>query len=128
MNISKYLVDVNDVRNWDSQDQLVADNLNRICRALDLRIYPILIVGWEPRWDPKLYDEIMSHVRDTWISKERLLNLTDEQIIEYVESRAAIYGIPLLPPPIVDNVEIMEAQCPQCANLPKVPQPIAAGK
>lgn len=108
MELNKYLVDVNAMCNWDGQDQLAADNLNRIYHALDLRLSPILIVGNERQWDPKLYDEIMSHVRDDWTNKDRLLNLTDEQIEEYVQSRAAFYHIPLVPPPVVDNVEIMK--------------------
>ncbi len=108
MDLNKYLVDVTAMCSWDGQDQLAADNLNRIYHALDLRIGPILIVGGERQWDPKLYDEVMGHVRDDWTSKDRLFNLTDEQIEEYVESRAAAYHIQPIPPPVVDNVEIME--------------------
>lgn len=109
MDLNKYLVDASTVGNWGGQDQLAADNLNRIYKALHLRISPILIVGKEKQWDPELYDNIMSHVRDTWMDKDRLLALTDEQIEEYVESQAAIYHIPPVPPPIPDNVEVMKA-------------------
>lgn len=87
---------------WDGQEQLIADNFNRIYQALNLRISPILIVGNEQQWDPKLYDEIMSHVRG-WMNKGRLLSLTDEQIEEYVASQAAIHHIL----PVADNVEVM---------------------
>ncbi len=44
MNLSKYLVDAGTVSNWVNQNQLVADNINRIYHALDLRINPILIM------------------------------------------------------------------------------------
>ncbi len=109
MDLNKYLVNAGVVCNWDSQNQLVADNLNRIYHALDLRISPILVVGEERHWDPQLYDEIMSHVQGDWMGKkDMLLHLTDEQIEEYVESRAAVYHIQPVPPPVVDNVEIME--------------------
>ncbi|MEO6696894.1 MAG: hypothetical protein ABIN45_02715 [Gammaproteobacteria bacterium] len=118
MNLSKYLVDVNDVGDWGGQEQPAADNLNRIYHALDLRICPIIIVGDERQWDPKLYGEIMSHVWGDWMRKDMLLNLTDEQIREYVESQAAIYAIPPIPPPIVDNVEVMGAQETVAPRIP----------
>lgn len=107
MDINKYLVDASTVGDWDSQEQLIADNFNRIYQALNLRIGPILIVGSEQQWDPDLYDEIMSHVRSAWVNKDKLISLTDEQIEEYVASQAATYHIPPVPPPIVDNVEVM---------------------
>lgn len=114
MDLNKYLVDASTVGDWDDQEQLIADNFNRIYQALDLRIGPILIVGSEQQWDPNLYDEIMSHVRATWMSKDKLLSLTDEKIEEYVESQAAIYHIPPVPPPVVDNVEIIKE--PEATN------------
>ncbi len=111
MNLSKYLVDAGTVSNWVNQNQLVADNINRIYHALDLRINPILIMGEERHWDPQLYDKMMSHVQYDWMGKQyMLLHLTDEQIEEYTEYRAASYHIPQVPPPVVDNVEILQAQ------------------
>ncbi len=114
MNLNKYLADADTVSNLDSPNKRVADNLNRIYHALDLRIGPILIMGEERHWDPKLYDEMMSHVQGDWmkrwLSRFMLLHLTDEQIEEYVESKAAIHHIPQVPPPVVDNVEILQAQ------------------
>jgi hypothetical protein len=106
MDLNKYLVDANTVGDWDDNNQLAADNLNRIYQTLHLRIGPVLIVGKERLWDPELYDEIMSQVRDDWMNRDKLLNLTDEQIDKYVESLAEIYGIPPISPPKVDNVEI----------------------
>ena len=114
MDLNKYLVDASNVGDWGGDEQLAADNLNRIYKALDLRITPLLIVGKEQQWDPELYDEIMSHVRDAWMNKDRLLKLTEEQIKNYVESQAAAHHIPPVPPPVVDNVEVMKA--PQAAN------------
>ncbi len=114
MDLNKYLVDASTVGDWGGKEQLIADNFNRIYQALNLRIGPILIVGSEQQWDPNLYDEIMSHVRGAWMSKDKLLSLTDEQIEEYVESQAAIYHIPPVPPPVVDNVEVIKE--PEAAN------------
>ncbi len=114
MDLNKYLVDASTVGDYGGREQLATDNLNRIYKALNLRISPILIVGKEKQWDPELYDEIMSHVRDAWTNKDRLLALTDEQIDEYVESQAEIYHIPPVPPPIPDNVEVMKG--PDTAN------------
>ena len=114
MDTNKYLVDASTVGDYGCCGQLAADNLNRIYKALHLRISPILIVGKEEQWDPEFYDEIMSHVRDAWMDKDRLLSLTDEQIDEYVESQAGIYHIPPVPPPIPDNVEVMNT--PKAAN------------
>ncbi len=95
MDLNRYLVSASTICNWDGQDQKAADSLNRIYHALDLRISPILIMGDEPHWDRKLYDEIMGRVRGDWLcQKDKLLNLTDEQIHEYVESRAAMFHIP----------------------------------
>ena len=95
MDLNKYLVTAGTVCNWDGQDQVAADNLNRIYRALDLRISPILIMGDEPHWDPHLYDKIMEQVRGDWLcQKDKLFSLTDEQIQDYVESQAAIFHIP----------------------------------
>ncbi len=48
------------------------------------------------------------------MNKDRLLALTDGQIEEYVESQAAIYHIPPVPPPVADNVEVVKA--PEAAN------------
>ncbi|MBI3343281.1 MAG: hypothetical protein HY028_00095 [Gammaproteobacteria bacterium] len=95
MDLNRYLVNASTVCNWDGQDQLAADNLNRIYHALDLRICPVLIMGTEPHWDPDLYDKIMGQVRGDWLDqRDRLLNVTDEQIQDYVESRAAAFHIP----------------------------------
>lgn len=110
MNLSNYLVNASTVCQWDRENQLIADNLNRIYHALDMRLNPILIMGEEPRWNPNLYSEIMDHVRDNWMcKKDVLLKLTDEQIEEYVRSQAEIYHIPPVPPHAVDNVEILRA-------------------
>jgi len=110
MNLSNYLVNASIVCKWDGENQLAADNLNRIYHALDMRLNPILIMGGEPQWDPNLYSEIMDHVRDHWMCKrDMLLHLTDEQIEEYVRSQAEIYHIPPVPPHVVDNVEILRA-------------------
>lgn len=114
MDLNKYLVDADNVGDWGGDEQRAADNLNRIYKAIDLRITPLLIVGKEHQWDPELYDEIMSHVQASWINKDRLLALTDEQIEAYVESQAAIHHIPPVPPSVVDNVEVMKA--PEAAN------------
>ena len=101
MDLNRYLVSAGTVCNWDGQDQRAADNLNLIYRALDLRIGPVLIMGDEPHWDPGLYDKMMGRVRSDWLSqKDKLLNITDEQIHEYVESRAAIFQIPQPAPTI----------------------------
>lgn len=118
MNLSKYLVDVNDVGDWGGHEQTAADNLNRIYHTLDLRISPILIVGDERQWDPKLYGEIMSHVWGDWMRKDTLLNATDEQIREYVDSQATIYAIPPVPPAIVDNVEVVWTPQPMASRIP----------
>ncbi|MDA1107336.1 MAG: hypothetical protein O2845_02925 [Proteobacteria bacterium] len=110
MNLSKYLVNASTVCSWDGENQRAADNFNRIYHALDMRISPVLIIGKEPQWDPELYNEIMSRVRDDWMrKKDMLLKLTDEQIAEYVESQAAIYHISPVLPPVVDNVEVLRA-------------------
>lgn len=114
MDLNKYLVDASTVGDYGGHGQLAADNLNRIYKALHLRISPILIVGKEKHWDPEFYNEIMSHVRDACMNKNRLLALTDEQIEDYVESQAAIYHIPPVPPSVPDNVEVMKA--PEAAN------------
>lgn len=114
MDINKYLVDADSVGDWNGQEQLIADNFNRIYQALDLRIGPILVVGSEQQWDPNLYDDIMGHVRGAWVSKDKLLSLTDAQIEEYVESQAAAYHIPPVPQPVVDNVEIVKE--PEATN------------
>ena len=118
MNLSKYLVAVNDVGDWGGQEQLAADNLNRIYHALDLRICPIIIVGDERQWDPRLYGEIMSHVWGDWMRRDTLLSITNEQIREYVDSQAAIYGIAPVPPPIVDNVEVVAAPEAAASHIP----------
>ncbi len=110
MSLSKYLADAGTVSNWDSQNRWVADNINRIYHALDLRIGPILIMGKERHWDPKLYDEIMSYVQNYWMGKkDRLLHLTDDQIEKYVACQAAKHNIQPVPPPVADNVEILQA-------------------
>ncbi len=101
MDLNRYLVTASTVCNWDGQDQKAADNLNRIYHALDLRINPVLIMGEELHWDPGLYDKIMGQVRGDWLCrKDELLSLTDEQIQDYVESRAAMFHIPLPAPTI----------------------------
>lgn len=92
MNLNKYLVTAHGVSRWDDRDQrdqMVANNINRIYHALDLRIGPILITGDERHWNEDLYHKIMGDVRGDWSCKiDKLLNITDEQIQEYVEFRA----------------------------------------
>ena len=106
MDLNRYLATASTVCNWDGQDQVAADNLNRISRALDLRISPILIMGDEPNWDPGLYDRMMGRVRSDWLSqKDELLNITDEQIHDYVESRSAIFKIPQPAPASGDAID-----------------------
>lgn len=87
MNLSNYLVDANSMEGYGGQEQRAADNLNRIYRELDNRIYHLLIVGLESHYDPEKYHKMMDDVWDDWSNKgDALVNLRDEQIDEYIDS------------------------------------------
>ena len=98
MNLYNYIARQDTVGDCDGDEQAVAHNLNRIYRALDVRIGQLLVVGKEDAYDPDKYDEIMREVwRDwgnTWGNKkETLLVLTDEQIERYVEAVCAKHTV-----------------------------------
>lgn len=64
------------VGEWDGQEELAAENINRIQDAA----YEAAPNEYD---DDRLYG-IMSTIWDVWGSKEDLLTITDEQISEFV--------------------------------------------
>ncbi len=94
MNLSGYLLNVKTVGDCGGQEKLVADNANRIIRALDSRIYHHLIAGKENKYNPDKYDGIMSGVWKHWANKkDALTTLTDSQMQEYVENICSEYNL-----------------------------------
>lgn len=86
MNLTNYLVDARSVGDWGGQEHVVANNLNRIYRELDSRVYHLLMVGLEGYYDPGKYHSMMDEVWGHWENKkEVLINLTDKQIQEYID-------------------------------------------
>lgn len=97
MSLSKYLCDVHCVGKmnmWKGHEQRAADQLDCIYRALDQHIYNVLVMGDEAHYRPEIYDEIMSHVWDDWAGNPALLDLTSQQIEEYVTQRTSAHAPP----------------------------------
>ena len=65
------------VGEWDGQEQLAADNCNKIQDAM----YDAAPDEYN---DDRLY-ELMNVIWDYWGSREDLLTITDEQISEFVK-------------------------------------------
>jgi hypothetical protein len=94
MSLSKYLCNAQSVGDWNGQEQRAADQLNHIYHALDERIFNVLVMGDEAHYHPDIYDEIMSHVWNDWAHNPKLLDLTSQQIEEYVVQRTSAYAAP----------------------------------
>lgn len=106
MSLSKYLSDAYSVGAWNGQEQRAADQLNRIYHKLDERIFNVLVMGDEAHYHPDIYDEIMSHVWDDWANNPKLLDLTGQQIEQYVAQFTNAYA----PPPKEGYVTPREAR------------------
>jgi hypothetical protein len=76
-NLNNVLATAESVGEWDGQEELAAENVNKIYQA-------IYAAAPEDIDDTTLY-EIMHSVWDDWGSEEELLTITDEQIQEYVQ-------------------------------------------
>lgn len=113
MNLNQYLVDASLMGNCGGQEQRAADNLNRIYRELDSRIYHTLVVGLEGHYDPDKYDKMMNDVWTDWRDRaDELIALTDEQIHAYVDNVCATNTVILCARDIcnkytVDELELM---------------------
>lgn len=64
------------VGEWDGQEQLAADNLNRIQDAL--------YEAAPDEYNDDQLHELMKSAWDVWGSEEKLLTITDDQIESYV--------------------------------------------
>ncbi len=94
MNLSDYFLNVKSVGDCGGREKLVADNVNRIVRALDSRIHHHLISGKENKYNPDKYGRIMSGVWEHWANKKvALTTLTDSQMQEYVENICSEYSL-----------------------------------
>jgi hypothetical protein len=76
-NLNNVLATAESVGEWDGQEELAAENVNKI-------YYATYNAAPEEINDTTLH-EIMHSVWDDWGSEEELLTITDEQIHEYVE-------------------------------------------
>ena len=76
-NMNSVRATTDSVGEWDGQEQLAADNINRIQDAL----YEAAPDDYN---DDKL-SELMKSAWDYWSSEIELLSVTSEQIVEYVE-------------------------------------------
>ncbi len=86
MDLNQYKADADSVGNCNGQEEVVAENLNRIYAALELRLYPLFVTGMEGHYNPDKYEEIMDNVKSDWSGRENeLATLTDEQIQAYVD-------------------------------------------
>lgn len=86
MDLNQYKADADSVGNCNGQEEEVAENLNRIYAALELRLYPLFITGMEGHYNPDKYEEIMDNVKNDWSGRENeLATLQDEQIQAYVD-------------------------------------------
>ena len=65
------------VGEWEGNEQLAADNVNRIYDA----IYDAI----DENYDPDNLAQIIHNVWDDWGSEEALLTISDNDIAEYVE-------------------------------------------
>lgn len=91
MTLSKYLCNPSSVGNWHGQEQRASESINRIYRALDERLFHILVMGDEKHYHPDSYDAVMSRVWNDWRAKPALLTLTPQAIEEYIQTLTAGY-------------------------------------
>jgi hypothetical protein len=76
-NLNNVLATAESVGEWDEQEEQIAENVNKIYRA-------IYAATPEDIDDTILY-EIMHSVWDDWGSEDELLTITGAQIQEYVQ-------------------------------------------
>ncbi len=94
MTLSKYLCNPSSVGNWHGQEQRASENINRIYRALDERLFHILVMGDEEHYHPDTYNALMSRVWNDWHTKPALLTLTPQAVEEYIQTLTASYTQP----------------------------------
>jgi hypothetical protein len=67
------------VGDWDGNEQLASDNVNRIYKAIFDSV--------DDNYDPDSLAQIIHDVWDDWGSDESLLEITDAQIENYVSKK-----------------------------------------
>lgn len=75
-NLNAALATTESVGEWDGQEELAAENVNRI--------YTAIYKAAPNDTDTDTLAEIMHRVWDEWGSEEKLLTLTDEDVEKYV--------------------------------------------
>jgi hypothetical protein len=70
----------NSVGEWEGREQLAADNVNRIYKA----IFDTVDADADADYDQDRLDQIIHDVWDDWGSEESLLTITDNEIAGYV--------------------------------------------
>lgn len=78
-NLNSVLADSGSVGDWDGQEELAAEQVNRI--------YQALYDAAPDNIEPDELARIMQYVWDDWGSNEDLLEITDEQIEKYVSGK-----------------------------------------